>query len=111
MTILCEPGTINRWFLRLAWLISGGLAVYLPILLARPQSALVQHENHDGVVYVGNSVWHPETVLSVFPAGRFTRLDLRVAFILGCLPTYANIFQTADGNTGFRLEACPDGTL
>jgi hypothetical protein len=95
----------------LGWLASAFLTIYLlgrtlavGTTSAAPLSSFV-HEVHGEQNYSGDVTGHSEAIVSESPARFYERLDLRVEFRIDQVNSYANIFQTADANAGFRLEA------
>jgi hypothetical protein len=97
--------------LALGWLASAFLAIHLlgrTLAVGMPSAAplsSVVHEVHGEQNYSGDMTEHSEAIVSESPARFYERLDLRVDFCVDQVNSYANVFQTADANAGFRLEA------
>jgi hypothetical protein len=94
-----------------AWLASGVLAAYLATVRERVGFSSPSRESHPGLTYAGDIRDHPAKRFPEAPGRFFKSLDVRIRFCVESLSGFANVFQTADGNAGFRLEVSQDGTL
>ncbi len=69
-------------------------------------------ESRGVLAYRGDAAGHRETPVWESSPRYFQSLDLRIGFCIDSLPAdFANVFQTADGNSGLRLEVTHDGLL
>lgn len=96
--------TIGRPALYLLWIVSAGVTATFALGLEGKRVVAGVPERHHGLLYVGSPASHPQQVVSEAPGAFFEQLDLRVDFCVDKLDGYADVFQTADVNAGFRLE-------